>query len=257
MGRGAGGGRVRGVRGSGNFRPRDRGPLRRLHFGARRQLGRDGRVRPLSRSAAGRASAAQTDRHRRVRRLAAAAVLLMAASGGRGATAYVTDELVLNVYTDQDQQGQRLATLHSGASVETLATSADYTQVRLGDGVTGWVKSTFLTANVPATVRVKQLEEELDRSRATTPALAEAAARSEVDRLQQALADKQSELDAALAAHGQPLLARGPTSRVAARSIGAGTAAAAMLAVAALGFWLGYVTLARRIRRKFGGLKVY
>jgi hypothetical protein len=78
-----------------------------------------------------------------------------------------------------------------------------------------------------------------------------------VDRLQQALADKQSELDAALAAHGQPLLARGPTSRVAARSIGAGTAAAAMLAVAALGFWLGYVTLARRIRRKFGGLKVY
>jgi hypothetical protein len=23
------------------------------------------------------------------------------------------------------------------------------------------------------------------------------------------------------------------------------------------GFWLGYATLARRIRRKFGGLKVY
>jgi hypothetical protein len=30
-----------------------------------------------------------------------------------------------------------------------------------------------------------------------------------------------------------------------------------MLGVAALGFWLGYATLARRIRRKFGGLKVY
>jgi hypothetical protein len=30
-----------------------------------------------------------------------------------------------------------------------------------------------------------------------------------------------------------------------------------MVAVAALGFWVGYVTLARRIRRKFGGLKVY
>jgi len=192
-----------------------------------------------------------------VRRLAVAAVLLMAASGGRAATAYVTDELVLNVYSDQNQQGQRLATLHSGASVETLATSADYTQVRLGDGVTGWVKSTFLTANVPATVRVKQLEEELDRSRATTPALAEAAARSEVERLQQELAVKQSELNAALAARQEPRLAGGASSPVAPRSIGAGAAACAMVAVAALGFWLGYVTLARRIRRKFGGLKVY
>ena len=123
-------------------------------------------------------------------RLAAAAIVLTAASAGApgsagAATAYVTDELVLNLYSEQNQQGQRLATLHSGATVETLATGGDYTQVRLGDGVTGWVKSTFLTTNVPATVRVKQLEDELDRSRATTPALAEAAARSEVDRLQQ------------------------------------------------------------------------
>jgi len=30
-----------------------------------------------------------------------------------------------------------------------------------------------------------------------------------------------------------------------------------VVVVGGLGFWLGYVTLARRIRRKFGGLKVY
>jgi hypothetical protein len=195
-----------------------------------------------------------------VKRLAAAAMVLMAASG-RAATAYVTDELVLNVYSEQNQQGQRLATLHSGANVETLATSGDYTQVRLGDGVTGWVKSTFLTTNVPATVRVKQLEEELDRSRATTPALAEAAARSEVDRLQQELAEKQSELNAALAAPIQSGAASGGPSGgaapVAPRSVGAGTVACLVVAVGGLGFWAGYVTLARRIRRKFGGLKVY
>ena len=183
-------------------------------------------------------------------------MVLMAASG-RAATAYVTDELVLNVYSEQNQQGQRLATLHSGANVETLAASGDYTQVRLGDGVTGWVKSTFLTTNVPATVRVKQLEEELDRSRATTPALAEAAARSEVDRLQHELAEKQSELDAALAAPVRSGAARGAAAPVAPRSVGAGTAACIVAAAGGLGFWLGYVTLARRIRRKFGGLKVY
>ena len=30
-----------------------------------------------------------------------------------------------------------------------------------------------------------------------------------------------------------------------------------LLAALGCGFWLGYATLARRIKRKFGGLKVY
>ena len=183
--------------------------------------------------------------------------MLLTAASGWAATAYVTDELILNVYSEQNQQGQRLATLHSGASVETLATSADYTQVRLGDGVTGWVKSSFLTTSVPATARVKQLEEELDRSRATTPALAEAAARSEVERLQHELSDTQSQLAEALSARGESSAAGSGAPPAARRSIGVGGAAIGMLVVATLGFWLGYATLARRIRRKFGGLKVY
>jgi hypothetical protein len=186
----------------------------------------------------------------------AATAMLLAGVSGRAATAYVTDELILNVYSDQNQQGQRLATLHSGAPVETLATSADYTQVRLSDGVTGWVKTSFLTTNVPATVRVKQLEEELDRSRATTPALAEAAARSELERLQHELSDTQSQLAEALSVRGLAPAA-GAAPPATRRSIGVGGAAIAMLVVAALGFWLGYATLARRIRRRFGGLKVY
>ena len=81
------------------------------------------------------------------------------------ATAYVSDELVLGVFAEQNGQGQRLTTLHSGASVETLAVSGEFTQVRLNDGTTGWVKSTYLTTREPATSRLKQLEEELDRSR--------------------------------------------------------------------------------------------
>jgi hypothetical protein len=165
------------------------------------------------------------------------------------APAYVSDELTLGVYAEENNQGQRLATLHSGSSVETLAQSGDFTQVRLNDGTTGWVKSAFLTTKEPAAVRIKQLEEELDRSRATTPALAEAAARSEVEQLKQALGAKQAQLDAALAAAPAP---RG----------GAGTPALLMAGIGAAlclacGFWLGYATLARRVRQKFGGIKVY
>jgi Bacterial SH3 domain len=193
----------------------------------------------------------------------AALLLALLAVRGVAATAYVSDELVLGVYSEENNQGQRLATLHSGTSVETLAQSGDFTQVRLSDGTTGWVKTAFLTPSEPAVVRVKHLEEELDRIRATTPALAEAAARSEVERLKQELAARQSELAAARgggtsqAAPAQP--APGPLAAIQAP---AGTlwqviAGIALLIGLACGFWLGYATLARRVKNKFGGIKVY
>jgi uncharacterized protein YgiM (DUF1202 family) len=194
----------------------------------------------------------------------AAASLVLAVSRARAETAYVSDQLVLNVYTEQNQQGQRLATLHSGARVETLATSADFTQVRLPDGTTGWVKSSYLTTDEPAAVRLKQLQEELDRSRATTPALAEAAAKSELERRereladkQAQLADKQAELDAALATRPPGAAGAGGPPPQAAHAHGPGLWLGTAVAAAALGFWGGYATLARRVRRKFGGLKVY
>ena len=177
----------------------------------------------------------------------AALLLALLALKGVAATAYVSDELVLGVYAEENNQGQRLATLHSGTSVETLAQNGDFTQVRLSDGTTGWVKSAFLTNNEPAVVRVKRLQEELDRSRATTPALAEAAARSEVERLTLELAVKQGELAAARGGGA----AHVPAPRWPA------IAAIAATAGLACGFWLGYATLARRVRHKFGGIKVY
>lgn len=189
-------------------------------------------------------------------------LLALPAAGAAAATAYVTDELVLGVFAEQNNQGQRLTTLHSGASVETLSVSGEFTQVRLSDGVSGWVKSAYLTTREPATARVKQLEEELDRRRATTPALAEAAARSEVEQLKRELAAKQSELEAAVAAPasapaaatGRPAVLTGISTAASGRPW---TAVVAALLALACGFWLGYAALARRIRRKFGGLKVY
>jgi hypothetical protein len=192
-----------------------------------------------------------------------ALLLALLASRGMAATAYVSDELVLGVYADQNSQGQRLATLHSGASVETLAQSGEFTQVRLNDGTTGWVKSAFLTPTEPAVVRVKQLQAELDRTRATTPALAEAAARSEVERLKQELAARQSDLDAVRGGQSSPgpqaAPARGPLgiTQAAPGTQWAVIAGLAGLIGLAFGFWLGYATLARRVKHKFGGLKVY
>jgi phage protein D len=185
-----------------------------------------------------------------------ALLLNFAAAAASAATAYVSDELVLGVYAEQNGQGQRLTTLHSGASVETLAVDGEFT---------GWVKSAYLMTKEPATARVKQLEEELDRSRATTPALAEAAARSEVDQLKHQLADTQAELASARAAApgGAPAAAGTATgdpglpAAITAATSSRGLLAALLPLALACGFWLGYATLARRIKHKFGGLKVY
>jgi len=196
-------------------------------------------------------------------------LLTLPAARAAAATAYVSDELVLGLYAEQNGQGQRLATLHSGASVETLGVNGEFTEVRLNDGTVGWVKSAYLTTREPATLRVKQLEEELDRRRATTPALAEAAARSEVEQLKRELAAKQSDLDAARGALAVPAAASGLGTAGGASPGGASSGIAAsisghawvgivaVLAALSCGFWLGYATLARRIKHKFGGIKVY
>ena len=203
--------------------------------------------------------------------LALVSALLSALPAARvtAATAYVSDELVLGLYAEQNNQGQRLATLHSGARVETLGVNGEFTEVRLNDGTTGWVKSAYLTTREPATVRVKLLEEELDQRRATTPALAEAAARSEVEQLKRELAIKQSALDDAQRAPAAPAAASGLATPSGASPGGATAGISAATAVQlwtwvlsiplalACGFWLGYAALARRIKHKFGGLKVY
>jgi len=46
-----------------------------------------------------------------------------------------------------------------GTSVETLAQSGDFNQVRLSDGTTGWVKTAFLTPTEAAVVSSQALEE--------------------------------------------------------------------------------------------------
>ena len=208
---------------------------------------------------------------------AALFLALLAANGlatnARAAPAYVTDELVLGVYAEQSTQGQRLATLHSGASVETLSVSGESTQVRLPDGRTGWVKTTYLTTREPAIVRVKQLQDELDGTRASTPALAEAAERSEVARLTRELAALRAESSApAAASPASPTSAAATASMSESEAVPVGSKSTdddrprgphpwlwvtTVCIALACGFWLGYATLARRIRAKFGGFKVY
>ncbi len=172
------------------------------------------------------------------------------ALAARAETAYVSDDLILGVYSEKNQQGSRLATLHSGASVEVLVREDEFAQVSMGNDRIGWVKASFLTAHEPAAIRLKSLEAELARIKSSTPAMAEAAARSELETLKQELDAKQRELDALRSA--APAAVPSPN-----RGDSIGLIVIAGLLCLAAGFGLGYAALARRIREKFGGIKVY
>ena len=190
-----------------------------------------------------------------------APLLVLWTATGIAATAYVSDDLILGVYAEKDPQSTRLATLHSGASLDVLATDGDFTQVRLGDGRVGWVRSSFLVTHEPATARVKELEDEISRAHAATPELAAAATHNEIEQLKTDLAQAQTELQSARAAESAARQAPGSASERLA--LGRQVAAFWPYGLVALGvsvgvgFFLGYRYLDRRVRQKFGGLKVY
>lgn len=182
---------------------------------------------------------------------------------------FVSDKLVLNVYAEPDQGSARIETIQSGDAVEELERSGTLVRVRLADGREGWVGASYLTSEAPAIVRLRELQRQQP-----TPAAprVDKASLDEIAQLKKdntALRAQVSELQARVATPapppplGETITAETPEPPLQA-SVVPTTAPSgvvgwlvAMLAVAAVSFAGGYQMLARRLRKKFGGLKVY
>lgn len=143
-------------------------------------------------------------------------------------------------------------------------------RVRLQDGREGWVGANYLTGEAPALVRLKELQREQKSAAQTQSA-------GEIARLQKQNATLQSEIDqlkrkAAVVAPAaaaeevsresapEPDNAQGQTVSLDNTAYEAGTAwiwAAFALVMGVAGYTLGYQTLARHVRKKFGGVKIY
>jgi hypothetical protein len=193
---------------------------------------------------------------------------------------FVSDKLVLNVYAEPDQGGERVATIETGDVVEELERADNFVRVRLENGGEGWVGASYLTSDPPAAVRLRELQR--DQKAAAAPAVDRKSV-EEIARLRKQNATLEGELKALKASvvaspapspQGQPPLGEtqsydeledepesaaqpdredqsGGVVRIA---LAAGLAA---LVAALAGFAAGYHTLARRLRQKFGGLKIY
>jgi ferric-dicitrate binding protein FerR (iron transport regulator) len=203
-------------------------------------------------------------------RLLALPALLLVALAAQGQTLYVTDRVQAVVYAQPSLEGNQVRILESGDAVELVSREGDNVHIRLDDGSEGWIAGSYLVVDIPATRQLQALTAENERLRASarTDPAASGELKALKDRnaqLQADLAAAQRDLDAVQAKTAAPAAARPDdeipveTLRPANRSrlfsiLALVTGAAAALAI---GFWWGYSTLERRVRRKYGGLKVY
>ncbi len=111
-------------------------------------------------------------------------------------TAYITDNLRLGLHQAADTSDRAFQTLESGQELEIISRNRNYANVRLPDGVEGYVKAAYLVSEKPAKLivaetqaAVETLQAQLDETKA-----AFAAPAATIDRLEQELTASQAEV---------------------------------------------------------------
>jgi Bacterial SH3 domain len=193
---------------------------------------------------------------------------------------YVDDKLVLNVHSEANQGGEKVATIETGDQVELLERVESFARVRLSDGREGWVGANYLTSNAPAVIRLKELESAAP-GELPGPSPEEEAARKKLTEEVARLKKQNSELVEETSKLKKAATAAAAAAAATPAPVPAAVSAApepdpepveplasprdplrwmwpAITAVllAGLAFWLGYETLARRIRRKYGRVNI-
>ena len=102
--------------------------------------------------------ASRARRARSSGRAALAVALLLAAPAG-AETAWVEDQVRLNLRTGPGSQFRILGSVETGDSVEVLARGDGWVEVR-AEGKSGWVPDGFLQNEPPALVKLRRIEAE-------------------------------------------------------------------------------------------------
>jgi hypothetical protein len=197
-------------------------------------------------------------------------ILVLACVTAQAEQLYIIDKLVVGVYPQAENEEGKLANLETGDAVEELERVDKHVRVRLSDGTEGWVKANYLTAQPPAIVRLKELQASAATPAAPSPQLTQelaqlkeqnAALLKETEALKQAAANRPIETAPAptpvqSVASPAPEPSREEYYGEAETSLPLWMWLAAILATGSVGFLLGYQSFARRLRNKYGSVKI-
>jgi len=181
--------------------------------------------------------------------------LALAAPVSHAETTYVNDQLVVGVTATSEAESERIGQVKSGDKLEVIERDGDQTHIKLSGGKDGWVKSSYLTNEPPPQVRLTERTAEVEKLK------------SEGDKLKQDVTRLEGELAAARAAHNSTSDAPPPPAPIhdtvflreperqssISWPVLLGVAGVMLL----IGFIVGWTTLDRKIRQKYGGLKIY
>jgi hypothetical protein len=193
---------------------------------------------------------------------------------------FVIEHLVVSVNAAADGSGERVGQIQSGDKVEVLERQGDQARVRLASGNEGWVRTSYLSPSPPLREQLKARVEELEKLRqeksklesdlqtarkAASEAAATAraavppevtpppAAPAAVEPQPSKSAPPESGVDSAPSSPPPLFASEGVMPRRPSWIFALVTSAAAL----AIGFALGWRMLDRRIRAKYGGLRIY
>jgi hypothetical protein len=188
--------------------------------------------------------------------------VILTAPAVRADPTYVIEQLVVSVTSAPGAEGERIGQVKSGDKLELIEREADETHVRLANGKDGWVKSSYLTADPPLQTRLTERTAEVEKLKQDGEKLGQ-----EQNKLKQDVSRLESQLAAARAAHNATSDSPPPpaplhdTVFLRSPERPGETPWLVLLGISLVmllvGFVAGWQTLDRRIRRKYGGLRIY
>ena len=187
---------------------------------------------------------------------------MLPAAGALAETAYVTDNLRLGIHQASDTSDRAFRTLESGQELEIISRDRNYANVRLPDGVEGYVKAAYLVFEKPAKLIVAEtqaandeLRQQLEDTKAAFARPAETIAALEAQLAEsKAVAETSASQVSELTAQVDGLRGRQDQYKY---SMPITWVGGAMFVCLLAGFLAGLWWVDRSSRKRHGGIRIY
>jgi len=90
-------------------------------------------------------------------------IFLLFSMTGRAETMYLADTLEVAVRTGKGLEYKILAIVKSNDQFEVLGTEGEYANIKISNGVEGWILRRYLTSEIPKPIVIKKLSSKIEK----------------------------------------------------------------------------------------------